>query len=173
MNDQAQLYAQRITELEQLLSGHLEAHSLDEGNASAFDELIGAWLEEELIRIDLSHADRLRHEVAAVRRAAVADVQARQSAHRTELEARGRRTRQALHEEERQRRRQRLEEARRARSGKRLAMAEERLAVATAQLRRAEHLLLGDQSRPDDTAPQLTTTSPSRDDHRRTEERIA
>lgn len=48
----ATLFQRRVEELERMLHQHLGNDSLDEGNADIFDELVDAWLDEELVRID-------------------------------------------------------------------------------------------------------------------------
>src|SRR3954454_20258893 len=94
----ATLFQRRVEELEVMLYQHLGNFSLDEGNAEIFDELVDAWLDEELVRIDeeiaaaeyrdalaqvhavherrTSHENKVSDERAARRAAASAEQQA-------------------------------------------------------------------------------------------------
>jgi hypothetical protein len=151
MTLESQLYATRRSELDELITAHLAADSLDEGNAGAFDALIEAWLQEELARIDLAEAAHAHDEAAAVRREAnhvrqQAALEARAHNQRleAEVEAEARRLRRQKRQDDAQRNKVLVAEARRARRTKLLTHAEQRLEAAAARFIRAEQLLLGD-----------------------------
>lgn len=152
MNDQPQLYRLRIAELDALLDAHLSAGSLDEGNASAFDRLVDAWLEEELARLDLAHDQRAREVATARQHRLAAEARAAEERDLARRRDEDHRLARLQHQEESEQRRARITEAKRARRACRLARAAERLDQAAARLQHAELRLIGD----------LLTTPPDR-----------
>ncbi|HEX6516696.1 MAG TPA: hypothetical protein VF049_14090 [Nocardioidaceae bacterium] len=136
MTNEPQLYGARIGELTQLIEGHLERGSLDEGNANVFDSIIDAWLEEEIARLDGAVTAAA---YAAATERAVAEAE-RQHRRDRELAADARRQKviEAL-----QSTRLAKAQAHQTRYDQRVRAAEERLEEARTALAAARSLLLG------------------------------
>jgi len=144
MNDQPQLFNLRRDELDALISDHLGAGSLDEGNGAAFDRLIDAWLEQELAAIDLAFAAQGRKEERKVQRRSAA--LARRRARRQRAASRAQDQRQAREERRDaiRQRRTRIAEATTARHEDRVVETEQRVKEAHARLEHAERRLVGE-----------------------------
>jgi hypothetical protein len=161
MTDDTQLFETRIHELTRLIDDHLERGSLDEGNATAFDHIIDAWLKEELARLDGAVTDWANREASA--RAA------------SEAEAQRRRTRERSSDERWQKITEShhaalatAAEARHARLVARVRTASDRLDQARTDFATARSLLLG--------VPASSTTplaAPDEPDADRAEEGVA
>jgi small-conductance mechanosensitive channel len=144
MNRTPELFALRRDELDTLISRHLGAGSLDEGNGAAFDRLIDAWLEQELAAIDLAVSSLARkEEVKTLRRTTV---RARKGQRRADRLSRADDRRQALEERRDavRQRRVRIAEATTARRDQRVVETEQRLKQAQARLEHAERRLVGE-----------------------------
>lgn len=155
MTIEPQLFYQRLAELTKLIDAHLERGSLDEGNATAFDRIIDAWLSDEIARLDdamISSANAATAERAATdaqREAAEADRAA------AEAEQRHRHARELAADarwqeitEAHDRARDEAKAARLAHHDARVRATKERLDAATRELAAARELLLGGSGSP-------------------------
>lgn len=155
MTNEAQLFNSRIDELTRLIDAHLERGSLDEGNATAFDTIIDAWLDEEVARLDQAIVASV--DAAGVRRAAAETGRASAEAEREHRRAR------ELSADERWRNiteahhrlRAEANEAQLARHDARVRATEERLFAARGQLAAARDLLLRGTMSPESNAMSL------------------
>jgi hypothetical protein len=172
MNDQPRP-ATRREELDALVDAHLSAGSLDEANASTFDRLIDAWLQEELALLDIAAHERAQDEAERACRQQAEQARANEERHQAEARAEsGRLEREQLQQRQEavQEPKARLAEARRKRRDRRLADAERRLAAATARFQHAERRLLGEVVAVE--AAPLSSDVPEPDDHD-TDEKVA
>jgi hypothetical protein len=183
MNDQPRP-ATRREELDALVDAHLSAGSLDEANASTFDRLIDAWLQEELALLDIAAHERAQDEAERACRQQAEQARANEERHQAEARANeerhqaearaesGRLEREQLQQRQEavQEPKARLAEARRKRRDRRLADAERRLAAATARFQHAERRLLGEVVAVE--AAPLSSDVPEPDDHD-TDEKVA
>ena len=142
MTTEAELFDKRIDELTRLIGAQLERGSLDEGNATAFDKIIDAWLAEEVARLDEAI-------VAAAGAATVDRVVAETQRANAEAEREHRRARELSADERwrditaaHHRLRAAANEAQLARHDARVRATEERLVLAQSQLTTARDLLL-------------------------------
>lgn len=142
MTDEPVLYHQRIDELMRLIEAHLERGALDEGNATAFDGIIDAWLAEEITRLDQA-VTASANNADAVTAAAESEREHRQARERAADE----RWQKATERDSQSR--ESADEAIKASHDARVRAAEQRLAWASSQLGTARDELLG-------TAPHKT-----------------
>ena len=175
MTGESNLFDRRVEELDVLINAHLERGSLDEGNASAFDAIIDAWLHEETARLTTEIVD-LEAAAEATRTAALvirerADSAAREARAVAEAETEHQRELQRIAELRWQQiddqyalRRAAVDEARRARHEARVESAEARLTEAVAALTNARELLLGSSTRASTVVVDAGDRGPDGDD---------
>ena len=170
MNDQPQLFNLRRDELDALITDHLSAGSLDEGNGAAFDRLIDAWLDQELAAIDLAFADHAHEKEETVRRQQTEQARARRKRQDAELRAQDRREARDERRDAARQRRVGIAEAKTARRDHRLVQMEHRLKEAQARLQHAERRLVGELVATP-PMPALGDVPPANEHH--VEERVA
>jgi hypothetical protein len=169
MNDQPQLFNLRRDELDALISDHLGAGSLDEGNGAAFDRLVDAWLDQELAAIERAFAQHAREVEETVRRQETAQARARQKRQDADSRAQDRRQARDERRDASRQRRVGIAQARTARRDHRLGQLEQRLREAQARLQHAERRLVGELV----VAPPIVSGSASPTAERHVDERVA